>query len=261
MTSSTFTFLGTGASIGTPVIGCTCSVCTSSSPYDRRARVAGLIKVQGKNFLIDAGPDIRFQVLRAGVSEIAGLLITHTHFDHIAGLDDLRPFCFSRKDPIPCLLSQESLDDLKIRYYYLMQEHKGLDIPYTRFNFQVLERDFGACEFEGVLWRYVSYFQLSMKVTGYKIGNFAYISDIREYSDEVIQSLQGTQHLVVGALRQEVSRSHFSIDEAIAFGRKVGAKMTYITHAGHELDHAVTNAGLPKGFCLAYDGLEVVFDV
>lgn len=257
MKKRSFVFLGTGASIGIPVIGCQCSVCTSKDPKNQRMRVSGLIKVGEDAFLIDCGPDMRTQILKEGMSKITGLLVTHTHFDHIAGLDDLRPFCFGRKDPIPCLLSKESFKDLGRRYHYLMQELGPLETPYTKLQFQIVPSDFGSCIFEGYEWQYVSYSQQGMQVTGYRLGDFAYISDIRHYSQEVVSYLQGVRILVVGALRETPSQAHFSVDEAIAFGNNVGAKVTYLTHIGHELDHKTIAAKLPQGVYVAYDGLEI----
>jgi phosphoribosyl 1,2-cyclic phosphate phosphodiesterase len=260
MGQATFYFLGTGASTGIPVIGCPCDICHSSSPFNKRCRVSALIQIQKRSFLIDAGPDLRLQLLRANLQEVSGLLLTHTHFDHIAGLDDLRPLLFRRKGAIPCLLSQDSLDELKIRYHYLMQEYPEVEVPYTQLKFQLLEGDFGKVDFQGLSLRYVSYLQMGMKVTGYLIGNLAYISDIRNYSQRVIEDLKGIDILILGALRDTPAQGHFSLDEAIAFSREVGAKETFFTHIGHELDHETTNQKLPSDIRLAYDGLELSFE-
>lgn len=266
MTRATFLFLGTSASTGIPVLGCGCAVCLSSSPYNKRYRVSGLIKIKEDHFLIDAGPDFRLQALRAGLTQLTGLLLTHTHYDHIAGLDDLRPLCFRSTAPIPCLLSEESFEELKLRYHYLIEGEKALDpsiklVPYTKLKFQHLPSDFGEVQFGGHEWRYVSYFQMETKVTGYLMGNFAYISDIHHYSEQLLEALQGVEVLVLGALREQPSQSHFSLDEAVAFARTVGAKKTYLTHIGHELDHETANRKLPLDIQLAYDGLSIDFEV
>jgi len=261
MRQARFLFLGTGASTGVPVLGCKCSVCTSSSSYNQRYRVSGLIKVEDRSFLIDVSPDFRLQAFRAALFQLDGVLITHTHYDHIAGLDDLRPLCFGRKEAIDCLVSRETLKELQLRYHYLMHEDSSREVPYTKLKFQVVENDFGESTFAGLPWRYVSYSQMDMKVTGYVIGSLAYISDIKEYTEELLTALQGVKVLILGALRYEFSKNHFSIDEAIAFARKVGAKQTYLTHIGHELDHEITNQQLPLDVSLAYDGLEIAFEV
>lgn len=260
MTKAKFIFLGTGGSTGVPLVACPCAVCQSTSPYNKRLRVSGLIKVDGKNFVIDVGPDFRTQMLRAHVNKLDGVILTHSHFDHIAGIDDLRGFIFTQKKPIPCLLSQDTLDEVKIRYHYLMPSQQTEGVTYTQLDFQIMDDDFGSKEFCGLKWHYVSYFQTGMKVNGYILGNLAYVSDIREYSDEVSHALRGVDTLILGALRYTPSPGHFNIEEAIAFAREVGAKKTYLTHIGHELDHEETNKQLPPDVRLAYDGLEIEFD-
>jgi phosphoribosyl 1,2-cyclic phosphate phosphodiesterase len=260
---ATFLFLGTGSSTGVPVIGCTCAVCTSASSFNKRLRASGLIRVGGKQFLIDAGPDFRTQALRWGISHLDAVILTHTHFDHIGGIDDLRALSFFQKEKIPCLLSKDTLDELKLRYHYLMQPQVPEEnaIPYTQLDFKVMQSDFGQIEMQGYTWKYVSYYQLGMKVTGYLVGDLAYISDIREYSKQVVDSLQGVHTLILGALRYTPSKGHFSIDEAIVFAEEVGAAQTYLTHIGHELDHEEASKRLPEGIFMSYDGLEIDFQM
>lgn len=244
--------MGTGGSMGIPVATCKCPVCSSSSVYNKRARPSGLLKIGKKQFLIDVGPDFRMQALRFDIDHLDGVLISHTHFDHIGGLDDLRVFHFLQKKSLPCLLSKEVYEELKLRFHYLFHHSKC-----SWLNFQILPKDFGEVDFEGVHFNIVSYYQADMKVTGYRIDNFAYISDIRKYDEAVIYALKGVEILVLSALRYTPTEVHFSIDEAIAFSRKVGAKKTYFTHIAHELDHEKTNAELPADIRLAYDGLEI----
>lgn len=245
-----FLFLGSGGSMGVPVIACTCAVCTSNSPSNKRLRSSGLLQVGGKTILIDAGPDFREQALKYHVNHLDGILLTHTHFDHIGGIDDLRVYYFMLHQRLPCLLSQETFDELKIRYHYLMD---------TQLDFQILKDDFGKVDFQGIPLCYFSYSQAGMKVTGYRVGTFAYVSDIRKYSDEVLEALQGVEILVLSALRFSASEMHFSVDEAIAFARKVGAKKTWLTHIAHDLDHEKTNELLPPDIRMGYDGLEITF--
>lgn len=250
----TFLFLGTGGSLGVPVIGCSCNVCTSENPLNKRLRPSGLIRVGGRTFLIDAGPDFRMQALRAKLSHLDGVLITHCHFDHIGGLDDLRVFSFIQKKKLPCLLSQESFDELQIRYHYLMHPHST-----DKFDFRILKEDFGDSEFEGVAFSTLSYMQAGMKVTGFRIGSFAYVSDIRHYSERVVEALAGVKTLVLSALRYTPTEVHFSLDEAVGFARKVGAQTTWLTHIAHELEHETVNQQLPQDIQLAHDGLEISF--
>lgn len=259
MNEGKFLFLGTGASMGIPVIGCTCKVCTSLVPQNKRLRPSALIEVMGKRFLIDVGPDFREQALKYGISHLEGLLLTHVHFDHIAGIDDLRALYFTHKTKTPCLLSKETLEDLKVRYHYLfkpMAEHTTMS---AQIEFVPLDKDFGEVDFRGVKIGYMSYYQGKTKVTGFRVGDFAYVSDIRTYSDEIFHSLKGVHTLVVSALRERPSPVHFTIDEAVEFAQKVGAKKTYFTHIAHELDHLETNKKLPRGIELGYDGLQLSF--
>lgn len=254
-----FLFLGTGGSTGVPLVGCTCSVCTSTSHFNKRLRPAGLFQMQRKNFLLDVGPDFRQQALAYKIKRIDGLLLTHTHFDHIAGIDDLRAFYFMQESPIPCLLSKETLQEIKTRSPYLIKPLKKNTSISVRLDFQLLEKDFGEVHFEGIDWRYVSYLQAGMKVTGYIIGNFAYISDIRTFDEKIFSHLRGIDILVLSALRKSKSEMHFNLDEALAFARKVGAKKTYLTHVAHDLDHAKINRKLPQDVRLGYDGLEITY--
>jgi phosphoribosyl 1,2-cyclic phosphate phosphodiesterase len=262
--NATFLFLGTGSSTGVPVIGCSCSVCLSASPFNKRLRASGLIRVGKKQFIIDVGPDFRCQALQWGITRLDAVILTHTHFDHIGGIDDLRALSFFQKEKIPCLLSRETLEELKVRYHYLMQmkeEEEERVIPYAQLDFKIIQSDFGKVEWQGHSWKYVSYFQIGMKVTGYLLGDFAYISDIREYSSAVIDALRGTKTLILGALRYTPSKGHFSIEEAIIFAKEVGAERTYLTHIGHELDHEKVQKRLPSGIFLSYDGLELEFKI
>lgn len=252
-----FLFLGTGGSLGIPVIGCTCSVCTSASPFNQRGRSSALIQIGDKRLLIDAGPDFRVQALKHRINRLNGLILTHTHFDHIGGFDDLRVFYFLQKAPLPCLLSRETFQELQLRYHYLI-DPQGVS---SLFRFRVLEEDFGTVEFEGVRLSYLSYFQAGMKVMGVRVGNLAYVSDIRDYSPQVFEALDGVEILILSALRHEPSHVHFSIEEAIAFSRKVKAKQTWLTHIAHELDYAETKTLLPSDVQMSYDGLEIPFNL
>lgn len=244
-----FLFLGTGASMGVPVIGCSCNVCLSSSAKNKRCRSFALLRVNGKAFLLDVAPDFRTQALKYAIQHLDGILITHSHYDHIGGFDDLRIYCFLQKRPLPCLLSRETLAELKRRCHYMMDA--------SQVAFQPLGADFGEVDFEGLKVKWVSYVQQQMKVTGYRLGSFAYISDIREYTQEVIEKLQGIDLLVLSALRHKASDMHFSLEEGITFARKVGAKRTFFTHIAHDLDYEKTNKELPEDIRLAFDGLEL----
>lgn len=240
--------------MGIPVIGCDCAVCKSPNQRNKRKRSSALLSVDGKRFLIDAGPDFRAQALEYGIDRLDGLLLTHTHYDHIAGIDELRIFYFLQKRPLPTLLSKATCEELKMRYPYLFAE----DVERTsaaKLLWHVLEDEMGAVEFEGVRFEYLSYWQAGMQVTGYRIGDLAYVTDIQN-GDELIKPLQGVKTLVVNALRYRASPVHLTVPEAINFAQNVGAKQTYFMHIDHETD---IEKELPDGMQFAYDGLEVEF--
>jgi phosphoribosyl 1,2-cyclic phosphate phosphodiesterase len=249
----TFQFLGTGASAGVPVIGCSCSVCRSSKAKNKRFRPSGLLTVNGKKILIDVGPDFRSQALCYHVDDIDGLILTHTHFDHIAGLDDLRIFNIRKKANIPCLLSLESFKEIKVRYSYLFNPKN--EVNTTKLDFHVLEQDSGSISFLGIDFSYFSFFQGGMRVTGLRVFDFAYVSDIRHFDESIFMHLKGIKTLVVSALRSESSYFHFSIQEAIDFAQKVGAQNTWLTHVSHFLDHDAINDLLPMNIRMGFDGL------
>jgi phosphoribosyl 1,2-cyclic phosphate phosphodiesterase len=255
-----FLFLGTGGSGGVPLIGCTCEVCRSSSPFNKRLRSAGLLSVNEKRYLIDVGPDFRQQALEHHIDRLDGVLITHAHADHIAGMDDLRAYYFLNPKKLPCLASQETFNEIKQRFPYLFNISPGGGLT-AQLEFQVLPDDFGTTIFEGISVHYLTYFQVGMKVTGFRLGHFAYVSDIRTYSDRVFDSLKDVEILVLSALRHESNLMHFGIDEAIAFSKRAGAKTTYFTHIAHDLDYEKAKTILPKGFYLSYDGLEIAIDI
>lgn len=253
-----FLFLGTSASAGIPTIGCKCPVCSSSSPYNQRLRPSGLLRVADRTILIDAGPDFRQQALKYKIDSLDGLILTHTHFDHIAGIDELRIFYIRSQKALPCLLSKETHEELKIRYYYFFQSKDKLSLS-AKFDFQILEKDFGHTEFLDIAIDYMSYSQGGMKVNGFKIGDFAYVSDIREYDDSIFHSLKGVKTLVLSAIRSEPSHLHLTLDEAVAFARRAGVKKTWLTHVSHSVEHETTNRKLPADIQLGYDGLKILF--
>ncbi|MBF8263402.1 MAG: metal dependent hydrolase of the beta-lactamase superfamily [Parachlamydiales bacterium] len=253
-------FLGTGASSGIPVIGCHCPICSSRAVHNRRLRSSVLIRINQKVLLIDSGPDFRQQALIHKIDRLDALLLTHTHYDHIAGIDELRAYYFRDKWPVPCLLSQESFQELESRYDYLFERRED-STKTAQFKFQILENDFGSTAIADIPVDYFSYSQCNMKVTGFRFGNFAYVTDIREYGHEIFAALSGVQKLVVGAISKAKSHAHFTVDEAVEFALKVGAHHTWLTHIAHHLDHDATEQLLPPEIRLGYDGLEIEFRI
>ncbi len=239
------------------MIGCPCPVCSSLDPCDNRLRPSGLLVTAGKRLLIDAGPDLRLQALRYRIDHLDGILITHSHFDHIAGLDELRAYYLLHRSPLPVLLSKPTYLDLRRRYDYFFQERsREASLP-AQLDFHVIEEERGEISFLGLDIGFMRYEQSNMPVTGFRFGPFAYISDIRQYPETIFEDLAGVDTLVLSMLRQETSFMHLNLEEALAFARKVGASRTYFTHMSHEVEHAAISALLPKGVHLAYDGLKL----
>lgn len=256
-----FTFMGTGGSMGVPVIGCHCMTCSSSCSLDKRMRPSGLIQIGDKNFIIDVGPDFRMQALQLGLEKIDGVLFSHTHSDHIAGIDDLRAYYFLHKSKMPCLLSQVTFNELRQRYPYLFQSIDTKKNVTAQLDFCILTQEFGSVFFQGVHWYFFSYLHAGIQVTGFRVGNFAYVSDIRYYSNQVIEILFGVEILVISVHRRKATKVHFGMKEAMELSNLVGAKKTYFTHLSHDFEHVKINATLPPGFELAYDGMVVFFTI
>ena len=245
--------------MGTPVIACDCPVCTSASPKNRRLRPSALLTVNGKKILIDCGPDFKEQAIRYKIKTLDGVIFTHAHNDHTAGIDELRAYCLRSGKPLPCLLSPETADDLKTRFYYLFDEkgpYKGL---LSRLSLQRLEGLRGEVEFLGIKMHDLSFYQLGMRVDGFRIGDLAYVSDIKVYPETIFDDLKGVRTLIISALRFQPSPMHFNVDEAVAFAQKVGAETTWFMHIAHELDHDAGSNYVPSNIKLAYDGLQLEF--
>ena len=212
-------FIGTGASMGIPVIGCKCEVCQSTSPFNKRFRPSALLKINGKEILIDAGPDFREQALKYSIDHIDGLILTHAHHDHTAGIDDLRIYYLMSKQSIPCLLSTETAQEIRRRFHYMFEVQPTEIQLIPRMTLCEFSGESGIVDFLGVTTQYFSYKQLGMLVTGYRWGTMAYVTDIKDYSDEIFEQLKGVKILILSALRFTHSHMHFSIDEAVDFAK------------------------------------------
>lgn len=251
------TLLGTGTSTGVPVIGCTCRVCTSSDPRDQRTRCSAHIEVDGMHLIIDTGPDFRRQALRAGLSRVDAVLFTHHHFDHVVGLDDLRPFFFGNKTALPCYARPNTAEVLRRMFPYIFCDRSYPGVPHLELRevqapFEVANR-----YEEGMLVAVtpIEVFHGELPLYGYRIGRFAYLTDTSHIPEHSFAQLEGLDVLVLDALRHEPHPTHFTFDEAIAAAQRIGARQTYFVHMTHSVLHAEDEAGLPEGMALGYDGL------
>lgn len=260
MASGSLLLLGTGSSAGIPVMGCSCAVCTSKDSKNRRFRASALVRYEGHTILIDAGPDLRQQALTFGIKHIDGLVLTHTHYDHVGGLEELRVFNFAQKGPISCLLTPTSLTHIKKLFYYFFEEHAKDKTTPAKFEFMPLLEPRGSTTFCGLPIRYFTYSQPSMEVVGYRFGDLAYVTDIKSYPDTIFDDLKNVKTLIISALRHTSSRLQFSVDDAVDFAKRVGAKTTYLIHMAHELEHNHLKTLLPPGITPGYDGLEIGFE-
>jgi len=250
----TVTFLGTGTSQGVPVIGCTCEVCCSLDFRDKRLRTSVHVLVQGKSLVIDTGPDFRQQMLREEIGHLDGVLFTHAHRDHTAGLDDVRAFNFKQSISMPLLGAKETLLQLQSDFAYIFgpKNYPGLPrVALTTINDQPFT-------FQGISIVPLPVLHFQMPVLGFRIGNFSYITDTNNIPDETLRKLEGTEVLVLTALQREQHISHFNLDEAIAMVQKINPAKAYFTHISHKLGlHAEVEHELPPSMYLAYDGLRV----
>lgn len=251
------TLLGTGTSTGIPVIGCQCRVCKSADPRDKRLRCACFIEIDGMYLLIDAGPDLRTQALRASLRRVDAVLLTHHHFDHVVGLDDLRPFFFENRSPIPCYANQDTTHTLKTMFGYIFEDgsYPGvskLNLHEINAPFEVASRYHAG---KSVTITPIDVFHGDTPVLAFRVGKFAYVTDTNHIPDASLALLEGVEVLVLDALRHEPHRTHFTITESVAMARKIGAKQTYLTHMTHSILHAEEDAKLPEGVALGYDGL------
>ncbi|HET7040974.1 MAG TPA: MBL fold metallo-hydrolase [Gemmatimonadales bacterium] len=251
------TLLGTGTSFGIPVIGCDCAVCRSTDPRDKRTRCAALIEVGGTTLLIDTPPELRLQLLAAQVRKVDAALFTHTHADHIAGIDDLRAFS-DRTGDLPLYGSAETLRSLRTSHRYIFDDAMTVMQGTTKPRLGLHELTAGrVAQVAGVAVLPLAFPHGHATVFGYRIGDVAYVTDVKEVPAEARAELRGLQLLVLNALRWKPHPTHLSIDDAIAVVRDLAPARTLFTHLTHDTGHAELAAQLPAGVEPGYDGLTV----
>lgn len=246
------TFIGTGTSTGVPSVGCNCEVCRSTDPKDKRLRCAAIVEVEETTLLIDCGPDLRQQTLNYYPSKLDGVLITHEHFDHVGGLDDLRPFCYHKA--LNLYAEHYMLELLKQRVPYCFRENRYPGVP--NFNLKEVTMSpftIGRCEIQPI--RVMHY---KLPILGYRINNMAYMTDVKDLPEEEYDKLKGLDTLIINALRIKEHLSHQNLEQALEKIARIAPKKAYLIHMSHEMGlHAVIEKQLPEGVSLAYDGLVV----
>ncbi|MBM3403707.1 MAG: MBL fold metallo-hydrolase [Bacteroidetes bacterium] len=251
----TVTFLGTGTSIGVPVITCTCSVCCSSDPHDKRFRSSVMIETAGHTYVIDCGPDFRIQMLREKVTNLNAVIFTHEHRDHIAGLDDVRAFNYVLNKKIDIYGTKRMLSAIQTEFPYIFAESsRYLGAPKLNIH-HITEKPF---QINGITFTPIQAMHEHLPIHGYRIGDFSYVTDANFIEEAEIEKMRGSKVVVLNALRKSRHPSHFCIDEAVEVLVKLAPEQAYLTHMSHFIGlHEEVNVSLPPFIKLAYDGLKI----
>jgi phosphoribosyl 1,2-cyclic phosphate phosphodiesterase len=254
---ATLTVLGSGTSMGVPTIGCTCAVCHSTDPHDRRTRPSVLIEYAGKVVLIDTTPDFREQAIREGITKIDAVLYTHSHADHILGIDDLRPLSYHRDGKIPLYARAEAADYIRNMFRYIFDadykfgglarlELKAVDGPFDLFGAKVEP---------------IPVIHGESEIYGFRLGSAAYLTDFSQIPEESFSRLQNLDVLFLDGLRYKPHPTHSTVENSIRIADRLKAKRVFFTHICHDLPHEATNATLPPHVRLSYDGMKLEFEI
>ncbi|NOT64944.1 MAG: MBL fold metallo-hydrolase [Methylotenera sp.] len=249
------TMLGVGSSAGTPMIGCACATCTSSNPRNKRTRCSSVIQLDnGKNILIDTGPDLRQQALREGLTQVDAVLYTHTHADHLHGIDDLRGFCQIQRSQIPLYGSPAAMAHIIEKFGYTLREPSNYwDLPVLKVNpisapFELFNQSIIP----------IPLLHGNSEVYGYRIGDIAYLTDVSAIPESSLALLQGLKVLLLDCLRVAEHFTHINLVQSLKYADLIQADSTYLIHMTHELEFAALSAALPNNVYVGYDGLKII---
>jgi phosphoribosyl 1,2-cyclic phosphate phosphodiesterase len=248
------TFLGTGTSQGVPVIACDCPVCSSLDFRDKRLRSSIHLEIEGKSLVVDTGPDFRQQMIREKIHHLDGILYTHEHKDHTAGLDDIRSYNFLQKKDMPIYGTKNVLNQIKQEFSYIFEEVRYPGVP-SVVTHEITKKPFIA---EGIPVTPIQVMHYRLPVFGFRFGDFTYITDAKYIDDEELEKIKGTKVLVLNALQKTHHISHFTLEEAIELVKVIKPDSAYFTHISHRLGrHDEVEKSLPDNIHLAYDGLKI----
>ena len=255
---ATLTVLGSGTSMGVPTIGCDCAVCRSVDPRDRRTRPSVMITYNGRHVLIDTTPDFREQALREKITQLDAVLYTHTHADHILGIDDLRPLTYQHKPrKMPLYATPRNCEFLRNMFRYIFEaEYKFGGLPLVEL--RPIE---GAVELFGARFEPLTVIHGETPILGFRFGSAAYLTDHSEVPAETLEKLRDLDILFLDALRYKPHPTHSSVEQSLKIVGEVKPKRTFFTHICHDLPHEATNAALPSGVQLAFDGMKLEFEI
>ena len=258
MQGISLTFLGTGTSVGVPVIGCDCPVCRSPDSRNRRTRSSVVVRHGDTTILIDTGPDLREQALREGLSSVDAVIYTHAHLDHVVGFDELRAFCWRRTGGLPLYATTSCLEALRVMFGWAFAAANANHRGYVRPDPHIID---GGFSIGGLRVTPLPVEHAGVETIGLMFDDggarLAYLTDVKCVPEATLELVRGADVLVVDALRASDHPTHFTTAEALAFAGATGAGRTWLTHLGHENDHAALAASLPEGVAVAYDGLRI----
>ena len=254
---ATLTVLGSGTSMGVPTIGCDCAVCHSSDPHDRRTRPSVMVEYDGRLVLIDTTPDFREQAIREGIDHVDAVLYTHTHADHILGIDDLRPLSFHRPGTIPLYARPEAGEFLRNMFRYIFDaDYKFGGI--ARVELKNIE---GPIELFGTRFEPIPIIHGETEILGFRFGSAAYLTDFSDVPEPSMKQLHGLDILFLDALRHKPHPTHSTVENSLRIVNELKPKRAFFTHICHDLPHAETNASLPPNTQLSYDGMKLEFEI